>query len=233
MIVHRPAAQRGNTPIDWLDSRHTFSFGGYHDQQWMGFGPLRVLNEDRVASGGGFAPHRHANMEIITYVIVGALQHADSLGNGSVIRLGDVQVMSAGSGIEHSEFNASQAESVHFLQIWIQPDRINATPRYGQQQFPPEQREGVLCLVASPDGSEGSLPIRQDARMYAGLLRAGQSITHPLESTRRVWLQLVSGCLRVNDGDAMVAGDGAGFSEQSGLQLHASADCEVLLLDLP
>ncbi len=232
MILRRLNMQRGSSRTDWLDSRHTFSFGGFHDRKWMGFGPLRVLNEDRVAPGGGFSPHRHANMEIISYVIAGALQHADSLGSGSVIRTGDVQVISAGSGIEHSEFNASKDESVHFLQIWIQPNRINATPRYTQQQFPPAQRDGVLRLVASPDGIDGSLPIRQDARMYAGRLRAGQSIPYPLESTRRAWLQLVSGALGMDDDTRIDSGDGAGVSEQSGLHLHAIDDCELVLLDL-
>ena len=178
MILLRRANERGHAQHGWLDSRHTFSFADYHDPQWMGFGPLRVINEDRVAPGGGFAPHRHANMEILSYVIEGELQHRDSMGNGSVIVPGDVQCMSAGSGIEHSEFNASKQAPVHFLQIWIQPDRINASPRYAQDNYPVDVRRGVLKLVASPDGVEGSLPIRQDARVFATVLLAGQSVSH-------------------------------------------------------
>lgn len=233
MILLRRSADRGHANHGWLDSHHTFSFGGYHDLAWMGFGPLRVINEDRVAPGGGFAPHSHANMEIISYVIEGALQHRDSIGTGSVIKPGDVQRMSAGSGIEHSEFNASQQEPVHFLQVWIQPNRLNAAPSYAQEHFPIESRRGVLRLVVSPDGSDGSLSLRQDARMYATVLSPGESITHALDAGRRAWVQVVRGALRIDDETVLAAGDGVGISGQSGLRLLAEVESEVLVFDLP
>jgi redox-sensitive bicupin YhaK (pirin superfamily) len=233
MILLRRSTDRGHANHGWLDSHHTFSFGGYHDPEWMGFGPLRVINEDRVAAGGGFAPHSHANMEIISYVIDGALQHRDSLGTGSVIRPGDVQCMSAGSGIEHSEFNASQTEPVHFLQVWIQPDRLNAKPRYGQVHFSPASRHGVLRLVASPDGADGALAIRQDARMYASLLAPGETVQLKINPERRVWVQVVSGVLRLDDETQLGAGDAAGISAQAGPLLRAESDSEVLVFDLP
>ncbi len=233
MILLRRAAERGHANHGWLDSRHTFSFAGYHDPAWTGFGPLRVINEDRVAAGGGFAPHRHANMEIISYVIEGALQHRDSIGTGSTIRPGDVQCMSAGSGIEHSEFNASQDESVHFLQVWIQPDRINATPRYAQQHFPIEERRGILRLVASPDGADGSLPIRQDARVYATVLAPGESVGLTLGAGRRAWVQVVRGLLRIDDKTLLDIGDAAGITEQAELRLCAEAETEALVFDVP
>jgi redox-sensitive bicupin YhaK (pirin superfamily) len=235
MILPRPSAQRGHANHGWLDSHHTFSFGSYHDLEWMGFGPLRVINEDRVAPGGGFAPHSHANMEIISYVIEGALQHRDSIGTGSVIRPGDVQCMSAGSGIEHSEFNASQEEPVHFMQVWVQPNRLNAAPGYGQQHYPIATRRGVLRLVASPDGADGSLPIRQDARVYATVLGRDETVALTLGAGRKAWVQVVRGTLRINDDTLLAAGDGAGISEQSGLRLRADsdADSEALVFDLP
>ncbi len=233
MILLRRADDRGHAEHGWLDSRHTFSFADYHDREWMGFGPLRVINEDRVAPGGGFAPHGHANMEIISYVIEGALQHHDSLGTGSVIRPGDVQTMSAGSGIEHSEFNASKEEPVHFLQVWIQPNRLNATPRYGQRNFPVATRSGVLKLVASPDGADESLAIRQDARVYATLLTSDETVSLALGAGRMAWVQVVRGALRLDDDTALSAGDGAGISEQSELCLRAEADSEALVFDLP
>ncbi|MBS0194219.1 MAG: pirin family protein [Proteobacteria bacterium] len=233
MIVLRRSGERGHARHGWLDSRHTFSFAEYHDRQWMGFGPLRVINEDRVAPGGGFAPHRHANMEILSYVVDGGLQHRDSIGNGSVIVPGDVQMMSAGSGIEHSEFNASQDAPVHFLQIWIQPDRLNAQPRYAQEHYAPESRRGVLKLVASPDGAKGSLPIRQNAQMYAGLLSTGQRVTHALTAGRRAWVQVVTGRLQLDDGMLLAAGDAAGVSDVASVSLHAQDDSEVLVFDLP
>ncbi len=232
MIVLRRAGERGHANHGWLDSHHTFSFADYHDTQWMGFGSLRVINEDRVAGGGGFAPHRHANMEIISYVIEGALQHRDSIGTGSVMRPGDVQCMSAGSGIEHSEFNASKDEPVHFLQVWIQPDRINAAPRYGQQHFPIAERRGVLRLVASPDGADGSLPIRQDARVYASALASGETAAHELRAGRRAWVQVVRGGLSLN-GQSLLAGDGIGVNDETDLALQVDTECELLLFDLP
>ncbi|HEY2345136.1 MAG TPA: pirin family protein [Xanthomonadaceae bacterium] len=233
MILLRRSNERGHARHGWLDSHHTFSFADYHDPQWMGFGPLRVINEDRVAPGGGFAPHRHANMEILSYVIEGGLQHRDSIGTGSVIVPGDVQMMSAGSGIEHSEFNASKETPVHFLQIWIQPDRINATPRYAQEHFAPESRRGKLKLVASPDGAEGSLPIRQEARVYATVLPQGASLAHALGDGRRAWVQVVSGKLLLDDEIELGDGDAAGLSDRSGLSLRAQVDSEALLFDLP
>ena len=232
MILHRPTDARGHAEFGWLDSRHTFSFGNYHDPAWMGFGPLRVINEDRVAPGGGFAPHAHANMEILSYVLEGALQHRDSLGTGSVIRPGDLQRMSAGSGITHSEFNASKDAPVHFLQIWIQPDRLNIEPGYAQRQFPDVERRGVLRLLASPDGAEDSLSVHQDARVYGALLAPGERVEHALAAGRRAWVQLARGALTLN-GHPLVAGDGAGISEETALVLQASGDAEVLLFDLP
>ncbi len=232
MILHRPADARGRADFGWLDSRHTFSFGNYHDPAWMGFGPLRVINEDRVAPGGGFAPHAHANMEILSYVLEGALQHRDSLGTGSVIRPGDLQRMSAGSGITHSEFNASADAPVHFLQIWIQPDRLNIPPGYAQRPFPDAQRRGVLRLLASPDGAGESLRIQQDARVYGALLAAGERVEQALASGRRGWVQVARGALLLN-GQAMIAGDGAGISAESALTLQASEDADVLVFDLP
>ena len=232
MILHRPADARGRADFGWLDSHHTFSFGNYHDPAWMGFGPLRVINEDRVAPGGGFAPHAHANMEILSYVLEGALQHRDSLGTGSVIRPGDLQRMSAGSGITHSEFNASPDASVHFLQIWIQPDRLNSPPSYAQRQFPDIERRGVLRLLASPDGAGESLTMQQDACVYAALLAPGERVEHALAKGRRAWVQLARGTLTLN-GELLAAGDGAGVSEEAMLVLQASEDAEVLVFDLP
>jgi len=232
MILHRPAGARGRAEFGWLDSRHTFSFGGFHEPEWMGFGPLRVINEDRVAPGGGFAPHSHANMEILSYVLEGALEHRDSLGTGSVICPGDLQRMSAGSGITHSEFNASQTEPVHFLQIWIQPDRLNIPPGYAQRNFPDTERRGVLRLLASPDGAGESLSLRQDARVYGALLAPGERVEHALAAGRRAWVQMARGALLMND-LALAAGDGAGIGEETALVLHASEDAEVLLFDLP
>ena len=232
MVLVRRSNERGRAQHGWLDSRHTFSFSEYHDPRWMGFGPLRVINEDRVAPGGGFAPHRHANMEILSYVIEGGLQHRDSIGNGSVIVPGDVQCMSAGSGIEHSEFNASKDAPVHFLQIWIQPDRINATPRYAQEHFPPAVRRDVLRLVASPDGAQGSLPIRQDARMFATVLSAGASVEHALGNGRRAWLQVVRGSVAAG-AQTLDEGDALGLEGPASLRLEAVSESEVLLFDLP
>ena len=191
MIVERPAAERGRVDLGWLDSRHTFSFGHYHDPRWMGFGPLRVINEDRVAPGGGFAPHSHANMEILSVVLSGGLAHRDDNSNDGrgtegVIRPGEVQWMSAGHGIEHSEYNASNTEPVHFLQIWIQPDRVNATPAYAQSSFDPAGRRGRWQLLASPDGADGSLAIRQQAWLRALRLGAGERADWTLDPARRI-----------------------------------------------
>ncbi len=233
MILLRRSSDRGHANHGWLDSHHTFSFADYHDPEWMGFGPLRVVNEDRVAAGGGFAPHSHANMEIISYVIGGALQHRDSIGTGSVIRPGDVQCMSAGSGIEHSEFNASQADPVHFLQVWIQPNQLNAKPRYGQSHYPVESRRGVLRLVASPDGADDSLPIRQDARVYASVLAPAEAVALAIGGGRKAWVQVVRGTVVLGDGTMLAAGDAAGMSAQSAVDVRAQSDSEFLVFDLP
>lgn len=235
MIVERPAAARGDVHAGWLDSRHTFSFGHYHDPQWMGFGPLRVINEDRVAPGGGFAPHRHANMEILSYVLSGALAHQDNAGGGGVIRPGELQWMSAGHGIEHSEFNASQTEPVHFLQVWIQPDRVNAAPAYAQQAFEPTARRGRWAVLVSPDGSDGSLAIRQQAWLRGVLLGAGAAVEMVLDPARRYWLHVAQGSVEL-DGRKLLAGDAVGFVDESGAhRLDGSGEdvADVLLFDLP
>jgi redox-sensitive bicupin YhaK (pirin superfamily) len=232
MLSVRPAAARGEANFGWLDSRHTFSFGHYYDPAQMGFGPLRVINEDRVVPGAGFGTHGHQNMEIISYVLEGALEHKDSLGTGSVIRPGEVQTMSAGSGIQHSEFNASKTEPVHFLQIWIQPDRSNTEPRYAQQAFPREQSQGRLRMVVSPDGSDGSIAIAQNARMYSALLAPGDRVEHRLASGRRAWVQVARGAITLN-GTPLHAGDGAAASDLDMLTLVGVEPAEVLLFDLP
>ncbi len=232
MLIYRPAAQRGQVKLGWLDSRHTFSFGHYYDPAWMGFGPLRVINEDRVAPGGGFAPHSHANMEIISVVLDGALEHKDSIGTGSIIRPGDVQRMSAGHGIEHSEFNASKSHAVHFLQIWIQPDRVNSPPSYAQQAFSSDPGSNQLQLVVSPDGADGSLTIWQNARLYRLQLdRAGQ-IEHTIASGRRIWLQMIAGAVQVN-GQTLNPGDGLGLVDESLLTINATDAAQALVFDLP
>jgi len=232
MLIHRPAQERGKANFGWLDSAHTFSFGQYHDDAWMGFGPLRVINEDRVAPGGGFATHGHADMEIISVVLEGALQHKDSIGTGSVIRPNEVQKMSAGSGIRHSEFNASQTEPVHFLQIWIMPDKQNIQPSYEQKVFPAADRQGRLRLVASADGADGSLKIAQQASMYSALLGPGDAIRHPLKPGRLGWVQVVSGQVSVN-GQALATGDGLGLKDESEIALQADQGVELLVFDLP
>jgi redox-sensitive bicupin YhaK (pirin superfamily) len=232
MIVERPAAERGVVSAGWLDSRHTFSFGHYHDPRWMGFGPLRVVNEDRVAPGGGFAPHRHANMEILSYVLSGALAHRDDSGGGGVLRPGEVQWMSAGHGIEHSEFNASQDEPVHFLQIWIQPDRVNAPPAYEQRAFDPAARRGRRALMASPDGADGSLAIRQQAWLRGALLDAGESVEFTPDPARRYWLHVAQGRVRAGDRD-LAAGDALGFEGESATIRLTGESADILLFDLP
>jgi len=235
VIVARPASGRGRVEMGWLDSRHTFSFGHYHDPQWMGFGPLRVINEDRVAPGGGFAPHSHANMEILSVVLEGGLAHRDSTGTDGVIRPGEVQWMGAGHGIQHSEYNASNSDPVHFLQIWIQPDRVNAKPGYAQSHFDPEARRGRWQLLASPDGADGSLAIRQQAWLRAVRLGVGESVDWALDPARRYWLHVATGEAKVA-GRELGAGDALGFAEEGGtLQLSGRGDtpADILLFDLP
>ncbi len=233
MIVVRRAEERGAEKLGWLDSRHTFSFGNYYDPSHMGFGPLRVINEDRVRPGAGFGTHGHRDMEIISYVLEGAMEHKDSLGTGSVIRPGDVQVMSAGTGIRHSEFNHSPRDILHFLQIWIEPDEAGLTPGYGQQSFSTAERSGRLRLIASGDGREGSVRIHRDAAIHAALLDLGQAVEHAMAEGRRAWVQVARGDVDV-DGEVLRAGDGAAVQGQARLRLAARADgTEILLFDLP
>ena len=233
MISVRHAEDRGTANFGWLNSQHTFSFGHYHDPEHMGFGPLRVINEDRVRAGAGFDTHGHRDMEIISYVLEGALEHKDSIGTGSVIRPGDVQVMSAGTGIRHSEFNHSQAEPVHFLQIWVLPDRDGLRPRYEQKTFATDEKRGRLRLVASPDGTDGSVVVHQDVRLYASVLGEGEQVDFALQPARKAWVQVARGAVEIN-GEPLRAGDGAAVKDVTALAIKATAaDTEVLLFDLP
>jgi redox-sensitive bicupin YhaK (pirin superfamily) len=234
MIVERPAGQRGEVDLGWLRSRHSFSFGHYYDPAWMGFGPLRVINDDTVAPGGGFAPHRHANMEIVSVVLDGALAHKDSAGNEGVIRAGDVQWMSAGHGIEHSEYNGSDAAPVHFLQVWIQPDRLNAAPAYDQKHFAPEARRARWAALVSPDGADGAIAIRQDATLRATRLLPGDALEAALEPARRYWLHVATGQVAVGE-RVLGAGDALGWVDEAAtLALRGLGDAsDVLLFDLP
>ena len=233
MISIRPAQARGTANLGWLDSRHSFSFGHYYDPKHMGFGPLRVINEDRVQPGGGFGTHGHSDMEIISYVLDGALEHKDSIGTGSVIRPGDVQRMSAGSGIRHSEFNHSKREPVHFLQIWLLPERQGLAPSYEQKTFADGEKRGRLRLLASRGGRDGSLVIHQDADIYASLLDEGDQVQHALRAGRKGWLQVARGGADVN-GQTLRAGDGAAVEGEPELTITATANgTEILLFDLP
>ena len=235
MVIERPSAARGVANAGWLDSRHTFSFGHFYDPQWMGFGPLRVINEDRVAAGAGFPTHGHANMEILSYVLAGALAHKDSSGGGGVLKPGELQWMSAGHGVEHSEFNASQTEPAHFLQIWIQPDRVNAPPAYAQQAFDPAARRGRWATLASPDGRDGSIAIRQQAWLRGVQLGAGESVSTTLDPSRRYWLHVAQGAIEV-EGRALAAGDALGFVEEGRPLSIVGRDAgiaDILLFDLP
>jgi redox-sensitive bicupin YhaK (pirin superfamily) len=231
MITKRPAAGRGETRTDWLDSRHTFSFNRYYDPRFEGFGDLLVINEDTVAPAGGFGTHGHRDMEIITYVVAGALEHRDSIGTASVIRPGEVQRMSAGTGVRHSEFNHSKDEPVHFLQIWITPEREGIEPGYEQREFAEEERRGRLRLVASRGGRDGSVTIHQDAEVYAASLGEGEEVAHELRAGRRSWVQLIKGGLELN-GVELRAGDGAAVSDETRLALRAVEPSELLLFDL-
>lgn len=233
MIKARRAKNRGRTRFSWLDSRHTFSFGHYYDPENMGFGPLRVINEDTVGGGGGFDTHGHRDMEIVSYVLSGALEHRDSIGNGSVIRPGDVQLMTAGTGIRHSEFNHSAEDDVHFLQIWILPEREGLEPGYQQRNFAQEDKRNRLRLVVSPDGQDDSVSIHQDARLYAGLLDAGMTIRHPLGAGRAAWLQVTGGTIDVA-GEQLAQGDGAAITDATEFEVTADGEAaEVLVFDLP
>ncbi len=234
MIVERPSAARGHARHGgWLDSRHTFSFGQYYDPQWMGFGPLRVINEDRVAGGGGFPPHSHANMEIVSLVLEGALAHRDSAGGGGTIGPGELQYMSAGAGVQHSEYNGSQTDPVHFLQIWIQPDRVNTPPRYAQRPPRDGDASGDWVVLLSPDGRGNSLAIRQDACLHQVRVPGDGTITRALDPGRRYWLQIVQGA--VVGPLTLETGDALGFVDEGG-ELEFSAGAEgawLLLFDLP
>lgn len=231
MFQVRRSAERGQARIDWLDSKHSFSFGHYHDPRFMGFGDLRVINEDKVAPGGGFATHGHTDMEIVTYVLDGALAHKDSLGNGAVIRPGEVQRMTAGTGIRHSEMNASDTDPVHFLQIWFLPEKAGLKPGYEQTLFPAEDRQGKLRLVASRDGREGSVTIHQDAALYASLLNPGESVTHAPAPGRRQWLQVARGSVTAN-GETLKQGDGLAMVQEPKIEITGQEPAEILLFDL-
>jgi redox-sensitive bicupin YhaK (pirin superfamily) len=231
MIVRRPANERGRTQIGWLDSWHSFSFGDYYDPAHVDFRSLRVLNDDRVAAGQGFGMHPHRDMEIITYMLSGALEHKDSLGTGSVIRPGEVQRMSAGTGIRHSEFNPSPTEPAHLLQIWFTPERRGLEPGYEQKAFPEGERRNRWRLVASRDGRDGSVTIHQDAAMYVTSLDAGKTATHERARGRHGWLQVARGAVTLN-GEPLQTGDGAAVSDESELTVSATDPAEVVLFDL-
>ena len=233
MISVRRADERGAANLGWLDSRHTFSFGDYYDARHMGFGPLRVINEDRVRPGAGFGTHGHRDMEIISYVLEGALEHKDNIGTGSVIRPGDVQRMSAGTGIRHSEFNHSDKDPVHFLQIWLLPEREGLPPSYEQKTFGDDDKRGRLRLVASRTGRDGSVTIHQDAEIFAAAVNRGETVSHSLAGGRKAWVQVVRGAVAVN-GEELRAGDGAQVKDMAKLDVSARSDgSEILLFDLP
>jgi len=231
MITVRRASERGRSATDWLDSRHTFSFAEYHDPRHMGLGPLRVINDDRVAPASGFGRHPHRDMEILSYVLEGQLEHGDSMGNGSVIRPGDVQRMTAGTGVVHSERNPSATEPVHFLQIWIEPERRGLPPGYEQKRFEAEQKRGVLRLVASRDGRDGSVQVHRDVGVYASVLGPGQRVEAAIAPGRRAWVQVARGRVRV-DGQALDEGDGAAVEKQERIALEGRDESEILVFDL-
>lgn len=232
MIALRPAGERGHADHGWLDSWHSFSFAGYRDPAHMGFGPLRVINEDRVAAGAGFGTHGHRDMEIISYVLDGALAHRDSLGNGSVIRPGDVQRMSAGTGVMHSEFNHQTDATTHFLQIWIEPDQPGVQPGYDERRFEAADKRGRLRMIASPDGADGSVRIHQQARVYAGLFEGEESDELAIAPGRRVYVHLARGRLWVN-GQALQAGDALKLTAEASVKVAHGEGAEVLVFDLP
>ena len=231
MITVRPADQRGTANLGWLDARHSFSFGHYHDPEHMGFRALRVINEDRIAPAMGFDAHSHRDMEIITYVLDGALEHKDNLGNGSVVRPGEIQRMTAGRGIVHSEHNHSQRAPLHLLQIWIQPEEKGLEPGYEQRPLPAEAMQGALHLIAGRDGGNGSVTVHQDVRLYGARLEAGETVSHELDTARHAWLQVARGALTLN-GRALRHGDGAAISAETRLDIAADEAAEVLLFDL-
>jgi quercetin 2,3-dioxygenase len=231
MITIRPGNERGGGDYGWLNTRHSFSFDQYYDQRFMGFRSLRVINEDFVEPGHGFPMHPHRDMEIITYLLEGALEHNDSMGNGSIIRPGDGQRMSAGRGVRHSEANPSKTEAAHLLQIWILPSERGLEPSYEQKAFPAEEKRGKLRLIAGPDGKDGSVTIHQDARLYVALLSVGQQVQHDLAPGRYAWLQVAKGAVELN-GKPLSQGDGAAVSEEPKLTIKGTEDAEILLFDL-
>ncbi len=232
MITIRPAQERGTANFGWLDSRHTFSFGEYYDPSHMGFADLRVINEDKVTPGQGFGTHGHRDMEIISYVLEGALEHKDSIGTGSIIRPGDVQRMSAGTGIQHSEYNASKTEPVHFLQIWILPEQKGIEPGYEQKTFTEADKRGRLCLVGSQDGRDGSITIHQDVNLYAAALNQSEKVNHTFANGRTAWLQVVRGSVQLNE-QTLTAGDGVAIANEAAITLQGTVnDTEVLLFDM-
>ncbi len=231
MIHIRKSNERGHANHGWLDTHFTFSFADYYDPEHMHFRTLRVMNDDRIAGGGGFPTHPHRDMEIVTYVIEGALEHRDSMGNGSVIKPGDVQYMSAGTGVAHSEFNASKTDPVHLYQIWMFPEKQGLKPLYGQKNFSEAEKRGKLRLVASPDGRDGSVKIRQDNELYATVLRAGERVQHALKQDRYAYVQVARGSVTLN-GTPLDEGDGAAISAEKSVELTGVKDSEVLLFDL-
>jgi redox-sensitive bicupin YhaK (pirin superfamily) len=232
MIQIRKSEERGHARHGWLDSHHTFSFANYYDPKFTGFHDLLVINEDRVIPGEGFGTHGHRNMEIVSYVIEGALEHKDSMGTGSVLRPGKVQRMSAGRGVRHSEFNHSETEPLHFLQIWITPKEQEIEPGYEEKSFSDAEKKNQLRLIVSPEGAQGSLQIHQDASIYATLLDEGKTVSHQLQAGRNAWIQVVRGTLELN-GNLLNAGDGAAIENVRDLKLTAKTQAEALLFDLP
>jgi quercetin 2,3-dioxygenase len=232
MFQVRKASDRGHFNHGWLDTYHTFSFGDYHDPDYMGFRTLRVINEDRVAAGTGFGMHGHRDMEIVTYVLSGALEHKDSMGNGEILRPGELQRMSAGSGIRHSEFNPSGSDPVHLYQIWLLPRTKGIEPSYEQKAFPASARNGRWQLVASPEGTDGSLKIHQDAQIFLATLQAGESVSHVLASGRHAWLQVLRGSVDVN-GTRLETSDAVAVSNEPQLTVAGTEPAEVMLFDLP
>jgi redox-sensitive bicupin YhaK (pirin superfamily) len=232
MMIVRPREERGHADHGWLDSHHSFSFADYHDPRHMGFRTLRVINEDRVEPGRGFGTHPHRDMEIVSYVLEGGIQHRDSMGTGSVIRPGDVQRMSAGTGVTHSEFNASKTDPVHFLQIWLMPSQRGIAPGYEQKTFSVEDKQGRLRVVASPNGRDGSVQVNTDATLYAGVFGEGERAELELPAGRHAWVQVARGNVRVN-GTELREGDGASLSEESRVTVEGTSGGEVLVFDLP
>jgi redox-sensitive bicupin YhaK (pirin superfamily) len=234
MLILRKAEERGHANHGWLDTHHTFSFADYLDPEHMGFGPLRVINDDTIAAGTGFPPHGHRDMEIVTYVVEGALRHQDNMGNGSIIKPGDVQRMSAGTGVMHAEFNASASEPLRLLQIWILPERRGLPSGYEQKYFGADEKRGKLRLVASHDGADGSVRLQQDARLFASLLESGQSVSHTIARGRKGWLQMVSGSAELN-GQKLKTGDGVAIDPSQGdetLSIRSPDRAELLLFDM-